>query len=183
MCQLAQTAEQGTPSLACEAAKALNRELNRTVMKCTQDFDRAQFNTAISAVMEMVNAADDYLRAVPADERDRALCFAAASDVVRCLAPICPHWGEELWHGQLHQATSVYNAAWPEFDPEAAKADVVDIAVQVCGKVRAHVEVPREAPREELEQAGLAAAARWLEGKTVVKVVAIPGKLVNIVAK
>ena len=183
VCQLAQTAEQGTPSLAREAAKALNRELNRTVMKCTQDFDRAQFNTAISAVMEMVNAADDYLRAVPADERDRALCFAAASDVVRCLAPICPHWGEELWHGQLHQATSVYNAAWPEFDPEAAKADVVDIAVQVCGKVRAHVEVPREAPREELEQAGLAAAARWLEGKTVVKVVAIPGKLVNIVAK
>lgn len=166
-----------------EAGKKLYRELNRTGVKCTDDFDRGQFNTAISAVMEMVNAADDYLRAVPQDVCEPELRFAAASDIVRCLAPICPHWAEELWHEALHQQTSVYHAAWPEFDAEAAKADVVEIAVQVCGKVRQHIEVPREISAEELQELGLAAVAKWIEGKTVVKVVAIPGRLVNVVAK
>ncbi len=185
VCTLAQTAAEGEVegALDTEAAKTLYRELNRTVMKCTDDFDRNQFNTAISAVMEMVNASDDYLKAVEVGERNQALCFMAASDIVRCLAPICPHWAEELWHEQLHQAGSVYNAAWPEFDPEAAKADVVEVAVQVCGKVRVHVDVPREMDKEELARVGLEAAAKWLEGKTVIKTVAIPGKLVNIVAK
>ena len=102
---------------------------------------------------------------------------------MRCLAPICPHWAEELWHEQLHETGSVYNAAWPEYDPEAAKADVVEVAVQVCGKVRVHVDVPREMDADELGKVGLEAAAKWVEGKTVIKVVAIPGKLVNIVAK
>ena len=185
VCTLAQTAAAGQVegTLDTEAAKTLYRELNRTVMKCTDDFDRSQFNTAISAVMEMVNASDDYLKAVEAGQRNQALCFLAASDIVRCLAPICPHWAEELWHEQLGQAGSVYNAAWPEFDPEAAKADVVEVAVQVCGKVRVHVDVPREMDKDELARVGQEAAAKWLEGKTVVKVVAIPGKLVNIVAK
>ena len=186
VCTLAQTSCD-TPvdpsAFGSEAEKTLYRELNRTVMKCTEDYDRMQFNTAISAVMEMVNAADAYLKAVGEQDRNASLCFMAASDIVRCLAPICPHWGEELWHEQLHQQGSIYNASWPEFDPEAAKADVVELAVQVCGKVRCHIDVEREAPKEELEAKALEAAAKWLEGKQVVKVVAIPGRLVNIVAK
>ena len=186
VCTLAQTSCD-TPvdpaAFGSEAEKTLYRELNRTVMKCTEDYDRMQFNTAISAVMEMVNAADAYLKAVGEQGRNASLCFMAASDIVRCLAPICPHWGEELWHEQLHQQGSIYNASWPEFDPEAAKADVVELAVQVCGKVRCHIDVEREAPKEELEAKALEAAAKWLEGKQVVKVVAIPGRLVNIVAK
>lgn len=186
VCTLAQTSADAAvnpAAFASEAEKTLYRELNRTVMKCTEDYDRAQFNTAISASMEMVNAADAYLKATDAATRDQALCFMAASDIVRCLAPICPHWAEELWHEQLHQEGSVYNAPWPEFDPEAAKADVVEIAVQVCGKVRCHIEAEREAPQETLEAAALEAAAKWLEGKQIVKVVVIPGRLVNIVAK
>ena len=186
VCTLAQTSCD-TPvdpaAFGSEAEKTLYRELNRTVMKCTEDYDRMQFNTAISAVMEMVNAADAYLKAVGEQDRNASLCFMAASDIVCCLAPICPHWGEELWHEQLHQQGSIYNASWPEFDPEAAKADVVELAVQVCGKVRCHIDVEREAPKEELEAKALEAAAKWLEGKQVVKVVAIPGRLVNIVAK
>ncbi len=186
VCTLAQTSADAPvdpSSFGGEAEKTLYRELNRTVMKCTEDFDRAQFNTAISAVMEMVNAADAYLKAVDVQDRCAELCFMAASDIVRCLAPICPHWGEELWHEQLHQQGSIYNAAWPAYDPEAAKADVVELAVQVCGKVRCHISVDREAPKEELETKALEAAARWIEGKEIVKVVAIPGRLVNIVAK
>ena len=186
VCTLAQTSCD-TPvdpaAFGSEAEKTLYRELNRTVMKCTEDYDRMQFNTAISAVMEMVNAADAYLKAVGEQDRNASLCFMAASDIVRCLAPICPHWGEELWHEQLHQQGSIYNASWPEFDSEAAKADVVELAVQVCGKVRCHIDVEREAPKEELEAKALEAAAKWLESKQVVKVVAIPGRLVNIVAK
>ena len=180
--QLAQGAQAGEVSCADEAAKTLNRELHRTVMKCTEDFGRAQFNTAISAVMEMVNAADDYLKAAASESDDAALRFAAASDIVRCLAPICPHWSEELWHAALGQQGSVYNASWPEFDAAAAIADVVEVAVQVCGKVRAHMDVERGSSREALEQAGLAVAARWIEGKQVKKVVVVPDKLVNIVA-
>ncbi len=186
VCTLAQTscdAPVDPSAFASDAEKTLYRELNRTGIKCTEDYDRAQFNTAISAVMEMVNAADAYLKAVEAQDRNASLCFMAASDIVRCLAPICPHWGEELWHEQLHQQGSVYNASWPVFDPEAAKADVVELAVQICGKVRCHIDVEREASKEELEAKALEAAAKWLEGKQIVKVVAIPGRLVNIVAK
>ncbi len=188
VCLLAQSsdgvdAEVDPAALATDAGRTLNRELHRTGMKCTEDFERTQFNTAISAVMEMVNASDAYLKAVGPEARDAGLCRAAASDIVRCLAPICPHWAEELWHGQLHGTGSVYNAPWPVFDPEQAKADVVEIAVQVCGKVRQHIEVPREMPVEELRQAGLAAVSKWVEGKEVVKVVAVPGRLVNVVAR
>ena len=134
-------------------------------------------------IRDRVNAAADYLKATEGAPRDAALCRAAASGIVRCLAPICPHWAEELWHEQLGEKGSVYNAPWPAFDPEQAKADVVEIAVQVCGKVRQHIEVPREISKPDLEQAGLAAVAKWVEGKQIVKVVAIPGRLVNVVAK
>ena len=173
------------------AGKTLFREINRTLAQCTRDFDRQQFNTAISAIMELVNAASAYLNATEGPDgqdgigvdRDPALCALAASDIMRALAPICPHWAEELWHAQLHQDGSVYNAAWPEFDPEAAKADEVEVAVQVCGKLRARISVPRGADREALEAAGREAVAKWLEGKSVVKVIAVVDKLVNIVAK
>ena len=186
VCTLCATAEEGAvdaASLGDDAAKTLNREINRTVMKCTETFDRGQFNAAIAAMMEMVNAADDYLKATDEGSRDKALCFMAASDIVRCVAPVCPHWSEELWHAQLGQTTSVYNAPWPEFDPEQAKSDVVEVAVQVCGKLRSRFEADREAPKEELERMGVEAAAKWLEGKQIVKVIVVPGKLVNIVAR
>ncbi len=186
VCALAASAAEGpvdATSLSGEEARTLNREVNRTVMRCTESFDRGQFNTAIAAMMEMVNAADDYLKAVDEGSRDKALCFMAASDIVRCVAPVCPHWSEELWHAQLGRTTSVYNAPWPDFDPEQAKADVVEVAVQVCGKLRSRFEADREASKEELERLGLEAAAKWLEGKTVVKVVVVPGKLVNVVAR
>jgi leucyl-tRNA synthetase len=98
------------------------------------------------------------------------------------LSPIIPHWSEELFHAALGRETSVYNEPWPEFDPEQAKSDVVEIAVQVKGKVRAHIAVPASSSREELEAAARAAVAPQLEGKEVKKVIVVPGRLVNIVA-
>ena len=169
-------------ALGAEGVK-LYRERHRTLAKCTADFDRQQFNTAISAIMELVNAANAYLNAVPAGERDAALCALVATDVVEVLAPICPFVTEELWHAALGREGSVYTAPWPEFDESEAAADEVEIAVQVLGKTRTHVMVAVDATREQMREVAEAAAAKWTEGKTVVKAVCVPGKLVNLVVK
>lgn len=164
-------------------ALELYRERHRTLAKCTEDFDRGQFNTAISAMMELVNAANAYLNAVPADERDAALTALVATDIVSVLAPICPFACEELWHEALGREGSVYTAPWPEFDAAEAAADEVEIAVQVLGKMRARVMVPADADAAAMQAAAEAAVAKHIEGKTVVKAICVPGKLVNLVVK
>lgn len=164
-------------------ALELYRERHRTLAKCTEDFDRGQFNTAISAMMELVNAASAYINAVPAAERDAALTALVACDIVSVLAPICPFACEELWHAALGREGSVYTAPWPEFDAAEAAADEVEIAVQVLGKMRARVMVPAGADVAAMQAAAEAAVAKHIEGKTVVKAICVPGKLVNLVVK
>ena len=160
----------------------LNRVLNAMGIRCTTEFDKGQFNTAISAVMELVNAASAYINEVPAESRDAALCYKVANDVVAMLAPIIPHWAEELSHEALGKDTPVYHQPWPEFDPEQAKSNTVEIAVQLKGKVRARIEVPADASEEELTAAATEAIADQLEGKEIRKVIVVKGRLVNIVA-
>ena len=164
-------------------ALELYRERHRTLAKCTEDFDRGQFNTAISAMMELVNAASAYINAVPAAERDAALTALVACDIVSVLAPICPFACEELWHAALGREGSVYTAPWPEFDAAEAAADEVEIAVQVLGKMRSRVMVPAGADAAAMQAAAEAAVAKHIEGKTVVKAICVPGKLVNLVVK
>ena len=171
-----------------ELAKTLKRERHRVVGKVTDDFARNNFNTAISAVMELCNAASDYLRSASADVRKAnselaALDTEVATVIVKLLAPIVPHWAEELYHSVLGNTESVHLSAWPTWDPEAAKADEVEIAVQVCGKVRARVVVSASATEDELRETALNAVAKDLDGKNVVKTIVIPGRLVNVVAK
>ncbi|MBF0957881.1 MAG: leucine--tRNA ligase [Atopobium sp.] len=160
----------------------LNRVLNAMGIRCTTEFDKGQFNTAISAVMELVNAASAYINEVPAESRDAALCYKVANDVVAMLAPIIPHWAEELSHEALGKNTPVYHQPWPEFDPEQAKSNTVEIAVQLKGKVRARIEVSADASEEELTAAATEAIADQLEGKEIRKVIVVKGRLVNIVA-
>ena len=160
----------------------LNRVLNAMGIRCTSEFDKGQFNTAISAVMELVNAASAYINEVPAESRDAALCYKVANDVVAMLAPIIPHWAEELSHEALGKDTPVYHQPWPEFDPEQAKSNTVEIAVQLKGKVRARIEVAADASEEELTAAATEAIADQLEGKEIRKVIVVKGRLVNIVA-
>ena len=162
--------------------KELNRRMHELGIRCTTDFDRAQFNTAISAVMEFVNDANAYLNEVPAEKRDPALTFVAARTIVAMLSPVCPHWGEELYHEALGFETSVYDEPWPEFDEDQANAATVQIAIQILGKVRCRIDVPADAALEELEKLALGAVAAHLAGKTVRKVIVVPGRLVNIVA-
>lgn len=160
----------------------LNRVLNAMGIRCTAEFDKGQFNTAISAVMELVNAASAYINEVPAESRDAALCYKVANDVVAMLAPIIPHWAEELSHEALGKDVPVYHQPWPEFDPEQAKSNTVEIAVQLKGKVRARIEVSADASEEELAAAATKAIADQLEGKEIKKVIVVKGRLVNIVA-
>ena len=184
--QLVETGAEVAPidkAALAPAALELYRERHRTLAKCTADFDRQQFNTAISAIMELVNAANAYLNAVPAAERDAALAALVAEDIVSALAPICPFAMEELWHAALGREGSVYTAPWPTFDESEAAADEVEIAVQVLGKVRGRAMVAVDADADALRAAAEEVAAKWIEGKTVVKAICVPGKLVNLVVK
>ena len=164
-----------------DAALTLYRERHRTIAKCTEDFDRQQFNTAISAIMELVNAASAYVNT--GEELDGALASLVATDIVSVMAPICPFWADELWHAALGRDSFAYTAPWPAFDLAETVSDEVEIAVQVLGKMRAHTMVPTDATPEQMQAAAERAAARWLEGKTLVKAICVPGKLVNLVVR
>ncbi len=183
-------AEGAKVDAAHKAVKTLTRERHRVIGKVTDDIERSNFNTALSAVMELVNTTQDYLRMNSAKERmtDKVMAqlnVEVAETLVLLLAPFAPHWAEELWTTVLGHTDSVHEQAWPEFDPEKAKADEVELAVQINGKVKARVVVAADANEASIlqvvhEQDTIVSA---LDGKNVVKEIVIPGRLVNIVAK
>lgn len=174
-----------------EAKKAhdeLLRERHRVVGKVIDDFARNNFNTAIAAIMELVNATGDYLRKNSAEDRAANAELVAfdkeiAEVIVKLLAPMAPHWAEELWQDVLDNETSVHKEAWPEFDPNAAKASEVELAVQVNGKVKAKITVASDAAEDAIRETALEAIADAIAGKDIKKVIVIPGRLVNVVAK
>ncbi len=174
-----------------EAKKAhdeLLRERHRVVGKVIDDFARNNFNTAIAAIMELVNATGDYLRKNSAEDRAANAELVAfdkeiAEVIVKLLAPMAPHWAEELWQDVLDNETSVHKEAWPEFDPNAAKASEVELAVQVNGKVKAKITVASDAAEDAIRETALEAIADATAGKDIKKVIVIQGRLVNVVAK
>lgn len=184
LCDQRDTANPGTvnPDTLDKQEKVLNQELNRLGIKCTNEFDHTQFNTAISSIMELVNAASRYVNATKAAERNNALCLTVARTIVLMMAPIAPHWSEELWHEALQQTGSVYNEPWPTLDEKQAQSDTIEIAVQVMGKLRGHAQVAKDASKGVVEETAKKAVAHYIEGKTIRKVIVVPGRLVNIVA-
>lgn len=168
-----------------DAAKALVRERHRVVGKVTEDIERFQFNTALSAMMELLNAASEYRRAVPPERRDSGVEREAARTLVLLLAPYTPHLAEELWQEVCAEPRSVHVQPWPQWDPELAKAPEVEYAVQVNGKVRAKVTLPADADAAAVEAAARAVpkVAELLASGEVRKVVVVPGKLVSFVVK
>lgn len=172
-----------------EAAKVLNRERHRVVGKVVDDFERNNFNTAIAAIMELSNVAGAFLRKAAPEKRANCelcgpICADVAEVIVKLMAPIAPHWAEELWQTVLgHADSSVHVQPWPEFDPEQAKADEIELAVQVNGKVKAKILVAADAAEDDVKAAGLAAVETATAGKDIKKVVYVAGRLVNIVAK
>ncbi|MCZ0755188.1 leucine--tRNA ligase [Anoxybacillus sp. J5B_2022] len=151
----------------------LERVYHQTVKKVTEDYEAIRFNTAISQLMVFINEA----------YKAPVLPKAYMEGFVKLLSPVCPHIAEELWEKLGHTNTIAYEA-WPAYDEAKLVEDEVEIVVQVNGKVRAKVSVPADASKEQLEQIAMedAKIKEQIEGKTVRKVIAVPGKLVNIVA-
>ena len=145
--------------------------------------ERFQFNTAISAIMEMVNAIYHY-RELAAEKQDLALLKEAVELTVLVLAPFAPHLAEEAWE-MLGHTTSIHREAWPTYDPQAVVEDEIELVLQVNGKVRDRVRVPRQATEEELRQVALASAKvqEFVDGKEVQRVIVVPGRLVNVVVR
>lgn len=167
-----------------EADKDLRRVLHSSIKKVTNDIEtRFNFNTAISTMMELVNALYAYKEA--AKEPNAGLIYEAISDLIKMMSPFVPHITEELWRGAIDANSSVHEQSWPECDEEALKVDNVEIVLQVNGKVRGRLTVPAEATKEELEKIAMddANVQAHIGDATVRKVICVPGRLVNIVAK
>ncbi|HHH89451.1 MAG TPA: leucine--tRNA ligase [Aliiroseovarius sp.] len=162
--------------------KALRNQVHGTIARISDDMARRHtFNTAIAAVMELVNAIykfDDN------SEQGRAVMQEALEACVLLLSPIVPHITHALWQALGH-ADAVIDQPWPVAEEAAMARDEIQIVVQVNGKLRARIEVPADASREQIEQRALGDAnvQRFMEGKTLVKIIVVPGKLVNVVVK
>lgn len=181
---LAQKITEYDHSNLSEADKDLRRVLHSSIKKVTSDIEiRFNFNTAISTMMELVNALYAYKEAVK--EPNAGLIYEAISDLIKMMSPFVPHITEELWRGAIDANSSVHEQSWPECDEEALKVDNVEIVLQVNGKVRGRLTVPAEATKEELEKIAMADAnvQAHIGDATVRKVICVPGRLVNIVAK
>ena len=161
--------------------KALRRTLHQTIKKVTEDVgERFMFNTAISAVMELVNAFYAFQDKTVHPGLVRELSFA----LVKMLAPFAPHIAEELWSCMAGKG-SVHDARWPKYDSAAIVEDEVEIVLQINGKVRDKLTVPAAMKPQEMEKTALAQpkVQELTAGKTIVKVICVPKRLVNIVVK
>jgi leucyl-tRNA synthetase len=148
------------------------RTRHRTIRKVTEDIERIRYNTGIAALMEYVN---ELTRDEAATAEDRRI-------LTLLLSPFAPHLAEEVWQ-RMGRAESLAYEPWPEFDPEIARAETVQIVIQINGKVRSKFEVEPDTPKDEIERLGLAdeVVLRHLEGRAPRKVIVVPGRLVNVV--
>jgi leucyl-tRNA synthetase len=166
------------------AARELRRKVHQTIDKVTRDIEeRIQLNTAVAALMELVN--EIYrLEADVSSGEGRPALREALETVVLLLNPFTPHVCEEMW-ARLGHVEGLVRAAWPVADAEAAREDSVELAVQVNGKVRGRVVVPREAPEDAIRAKALAEprVAEHVQGKEMVRFVVVPGRLVSVVVK
>jgi leucyl-tRNA synthetase len=176
------------PTGLSDAGRAFRRVIHETVHRVTGDIERDfHFNTAISAVMELVNALVDFERTsmdtVGRQER-ASLLREAVEATLLLLGPVCPHITEALW-ARLGHAESLFRQSWPVADPEAMKRDEVQIVVQVDGRVRSRLTAGVAAADAEIREMALAdgRVRPWLNGRQVAKVVVVPGRLVNIVTR
>ena len=161
-------------------SKELKRTMHYTIKKVTEDVgERYHFNTAISAIMELVNAIQSYSQTA-----DRGTLADAVESVVLLLAPFTPHIAEELWELLGHK-DSVHVQEWPTFDEASLLLDEVEVVVQVNGKVRDKLVVPIDADKQQLEEMamGLSKIQEHTRDKTVHNVIVVPKKLINIVVK
>ena len=162
--------------------KAMRLVIHSTLKKVTADLsEKFGFNTAIAALMELINEMYKYKEL---DTRNDGIIREGIETIVTILAPFTPHIGEELWT-MIGKEGSVFNISWPSYDESALVQDEVEVIVQVNGKLRAKVSMDANISREDMEKVAMedAKVQAAIEGKDVVKVIAVPKKLVNIVVK
>jgi leucyl-tRNA synthetase len=162
-----------------KTAENLRRKTHQTIKKVTEDLEREfHFNTAISAIMELVN--ETYK--VQEQDVDLVAIKEALETTVILLSPLVPHIAEEMWQ-RLGKENSIFRLPWPTYDREIIQAEEILIVVQINGKVRAKITVPYNIEEEELKKLILedGRVARWIEGKTPKRFLVVPKKLVSIV--
>ncbi len=149
------------------------KSLHKLIKKVSGDIENFSFNTSIAAFMICVN------------ELASQKCHSrkVLADLLVVLAPFAPHVAEELWHSAIGNDTTICDAQWPEFKEEYLKESTVNYAVSFNGKTRYNITASVDSTKEEVEKLAVEneAAARWLDGKTIKKVIVVPGKIVNIV--
>ncbi len=163
-------------------ARKLRFKTHATIKKVSDDIqDRFNFNTAISAIMELSNMMYQYR---DQEEQDLQVLKEAINTLIILLSPFAPHLCEEMWHVCGH-TDSICQQSWPQYDEAALVQDEVEIAIQVSGKVRERITVPTGISKEALEEMALAVPKiqDLINGKKIIKIIVVPGKLVNIVAQ
>jgi leucyl-tRNA synthetase len=164
-----------------QAIKELERFTHQTIKKMTGDMDRLRLNTMIAGLMELTN----YLHKVKESSNvSKEQWQKSIEALVIMIAPTAPHMAEELWH-RIGHTDSVHNQQWPQWDEALAKEDEITLVLQINGKLRDRPTVPASITEEEAKKMALASekVQPFLQGKTVVNVIYVPGKLVNIVVK
>ncbi len=161
--------------------KELAYILANTILHVTEDLERLNFNTAIARIMELVNA---MYRIAESNEVNSNTFWDAADKLILCLAPFAPHFAEEM-HQRMGGTGFVFNRAWPSYNPDALIRDIVNIAVQVNGRVRSHIDVEQGLDEKDVQRIAFAdnKVRSALGDMAVRKVIVIPGRLVNIVAQ
>jgi leucyl-tRNA synthetase len=172
---------------ALTVGRALYQKTHLTIKKVTEDLDRDfHFNTAIAALMELVNSLAQFDLGGAPEEREekRTVARCAVETLLVLLAPFAPHLAEELWQ-RLGHSLSIAEASWPAYSAEVIQREEILVVVQVNGKLRSRLVLPADAEEEALRKAALqdSRVRPWLEGKQVVRVVVVPKKLVNIVTE
>ena len=170
----------GAPEKLAPPTRAVYRKAHRTIAKVTDEMDKTfHYNTAIAAIMELTNT----LRDIPREGKENlAVLRFALETIVTLLSPIAAHISEELWE-RLGRGPSIFHQKWPQADPRIAAAEMVEIAVQIKGKVRSRITVSAEADEEEVKAAALAEPKirQLLAGREILKIIVVPGRLINIV--
>jgi leucyl-tRNA synthetase len=164
------------------AAKALRFKTHATIKKVSEDIEeRFNFNTAISAIMELTNAINAYR-----DQEEQDLCVLkeAIQTLLVLLCPFSPHITEELW-SMMGNQTSIHLQSWPVYDPEALVQDEIEIVLQISGKVRDRIMVPAQASEDDLRAIALdnPKIKELTKAQNIAKIIIVPGKLVNVVVK
>ncbi|AGK96231.1 leucine--tRNA ligase [Clostridium pasteurianum] len=164
-----------------KAEKELNYVRNFVIKSVTEDAEKFQFNTCVARIMEFTNALSKYLNE---EKKNTELLKQCVNDFIRILSPFAPHFSEEMWLNTGNNF-SVFKEAWPNFDPKALIKDEVEIAIQVNGKIKARIDIASDLKEDAIKETALKDdnVKAAIEGKNVIKVIVIKGRLVNIVAK